>query len=289
MYFWLFFILAFPLCVHPISLQLFQTAEIVYQEKVEGEEIAIFENPIFGRVLSLNGMIVKTQKDEAMFHEMLVHPALIAHGKALSVLILGGADGGVLREVERHGQVEKIVLVEPRIRFIEIAKQHFPDLAGKAFEDLRLQIITQEISLYLRKAQEIFDVIICDFPQPCLLGQSCFSRAFYAECKKHLSPNGILVHQTYSPFFEKGSLKRCLKTRREHFDHATFYAASIPSILGGPVVFAWSSPQKHRMTGAMLKKRISMISGKMQYYTPALQKSAFQLPRYISIDAGMKN
>jgi spermidine synthase len=258
-----------------------------FQEIVKEEGISILEKPNFGRVLYSQNILMKTQKDEAMFHEMLVHPALIAHGKALSVLILGGADGGSLREVVRHREVEKIVLVEPKIRWIEIAKQYLPGFSNQAFEDRRVHLVHQDLSSYLQESEDVFDVIICDFSHPNLLDVGTFSKTFYVHCKKHLSSNGILVHQTRSPFIEKGGLKRCLKTRKEVFSHATFYVASIPSIEGGFAVFAWSSPQKHRMTGTMLKKRLSLISGKMQYYTPFLQKGAFQLPRYLLEDAGM--
>lgn len=277
---WFMFLFCIAGWALPKGSEVFCFGEPLYQEQINGREVAVFDNLWFGRLITVDGVIAKTQKDEAMYHEMLAHPAMVACGKAASVLILGGGDGALLREVIRHKEVQRIVLVEPSVRWKEIALQYFPDWGGVAWQDTRLQQVVQGIEDYLAATQDQFDCILCDLP----LQKTPFSSAFYTACQQHLTKTGLLVHKSSSPFLDPGSLRVCLQDREKVFGHATFYGALLPSDVGGMTMFAWSGNEKHKLTAEMLKKRMGWISGKMQYYTPALQKAAFQLPRYVLND-----
>jgi spermidine synthase len=258
--------------------QNFEVTQMVCQEKSDFWDLAIFENPIFGRVLAIDGMIQTTEKDEAIYHEMLVHPALMTLEKPISVLVIGGGDGGALREVLRHNDVERVVLVEIDVRVMELVKEYMPSLPKNAFEDPRVKVVIQDASVYMKESQEMFDAIICDSCDPMGASAALFTEIFYGDCKKRLKAGGILVNQNGVPFLQKKEYEDSLKNRKIHFKEATFYTVAVPTYAGGLMTIGWSSDVKYRVSLAALRKKRANIAGKMVYYTPAMHKASFALP-----------
>ncbi len=267
--------------LYPEWGQSFAIDEMIYQEKTNFWDLAIFKNNRFGTVLAIDGTIQTTEADEAIYHEMLAHVPLLAHGNPLSVLIIGGGDGGTLREVLKHETVQNAVLVEIDGSVIELSKKYLPHLSQGAFEDPRTKIIIQDAAVYVKDSKEKFDVILCDSTDPIGPGKVLFTTEFYGDCKKLLNPKGIFVNQNGVPFLQKEELTLTLENRKPHFKHVEFYLAPIPSYVGGFMAFGYASDFKYRLSEKTLQEKLKKVKGKMQYYTPAIHKASFALPQYV--------
>jgi spermidine synthase len=275
--------------LYPAWRQTFEITQMIHQEKTDIWDVAIFENPAFGRVLAIDGTIQTTERDEFVYHEMLVHPALIAHGKASQVLIIGGGDGGALREVLRHKDVEKVVLVEIDRAIIDLTKLYMPTLSNGAFEDPRVEVVIQDAAVYLKETEKMFDVILCDSCDPIGACSVLFTKEFYGDCKNHLNVGGIFINQNGVPFMQKEEFHSSIKNRKAHFQNVTFYVAPVPTYAGGFMAFGWASDAKYNIPLNTVKKRLEKVSGKMKYYTPAIQKGAFALPAFMLLQKKPSN
>lgn len=253
----------------------------VYREKTEHQDLVIFENPIFGKVLALDGVIQATEADEAIYHEMMVHVPLLAHENPTSVLIIGGGDGGILREVVKHSSIERILLVEIDSGVVALSKKYLPKLSNGAFEDSRVEVLIQDAAEYVKRCKETFDVIICDSTDPFGPGKALFTPEFYAVCKKLLKKNGIFVNQNGVPFLQKEELALTFQNRSPYFKHVTFYTAAVPSYVGGVMAFGWASDKKYRISEQVLEQRLAKLKGALYYYTPAIHRASFVLPKYM--------
>ncbi len=261
--------------------QEFAVDRMIHSEKSEFWDLAIFENGRFGRVLAIDGVIQLTEKDEFIYHEMITHVPLLAHGNAKSVLIIGGGDGGALREVLRHEYLERVIQVEIDPSVIELSKKYLPSLSLGAYDNPRAKVVIQDAAKYVKETDQTFDVIICDSCDPEGSASVLFTSEFYGDVKKILNPGGIFVNQNGAPFMQKEELKLTQKNREPHFKYVTFYAASIPTYVGGFMALGWASDKKYKVSERVLKDRLSKIKGKMGYYTPAIHRASFALPQYM--------
>ena len=264
--------------------QSFEVSQLVHTEKSDYWDLVIFENPFFGRVLAIDGIIQTTEKDEAIYHEMMAHIPLLAHGDAKSVLIIGGGDGGTLREVLRHRGVEKVVLVEIDRRVMDLCKEFMPNLSNGAFDNAKARIVIQDAAQFVKETADFYDVIICDSCDPVGPGQVLFTAEFYGDCKARLNPGGIFVNQNGVPFIQKDEMSLTYENRKPHFKYITFYAAPVPTYTGGFMAFGWASDHNYQISEETLAERLLKIEGKMKYYTPALHNAAFVLPQYMLSD-----
>lgn len=267
--------------LYPEWAQEFAIEQMIHSEKSDFWDLAIFENGRFGRVLAIDGIVQLTEKDEFIYHEMMAHVPLLAHGAAKSVLIIGGGDGGTLREVLRHEYLEKIVQVEIDPAVIELSKKYLPTVSGGAYDNPRARIVIQDAAKYVKETKETFDVVICDSCDPEGPSAVLFTKEFYGNIKKILNPNGIFVNQNGVPFMQKEELKLTQKNRKPHFKYVSFYTAAVPTYSGGFMAFGWASDKKYRVSEKVLKQRLSQIKGKMCYYTPAIHRASFALPQYM--------
>ena len=269
--------------LHTDWRQSFKVEEKVYEEKTEQQHLIIFKNNTFGTVLALDGVIQVTEKDEYVYHEMMTHVPLLAHGDAKKVLIIGGGDGGILREVLRHKTVEKAVLVEIDASVVTFSKKHLPTISNGAFEDKRAQVIIQDGCKFVKECKDTFDIIICDSTDPIGPGAVLFTSEFYKDCHALLNAKGIFVNQNGVPFFQKDELTLTLKNRGPHFNTVGFYLAVIPTYAGGFMAFGWASDFKghYRVPIKKLKERMKNVTGTMKYYTPEIHKASFVLPKFI--------
>ncbi len=280
---WVFFSSLFSMdryeeSIRPGWHQSFEISKEIYHGQVDGEDLLIFDNRTFGKVLVVNGELRLTEKDEFIYHEMMVHPALLGHGKPTSVLIIGGETGGVLREVLRHIDVRKVVVLERQHRSREVIGAALPELAKGAFEDPRVTFLSEDPFNFFLCSQDSFEVILCD---PLAYNPDWCAREFYEGCKIRLANGGIFVNAAGVPFLEREALKISIKKRKPFFDYVTFFLASIPSHMGGLFAFGWASDVQHTAPLETLKKRMGKISGPLRYYTPAIQRSAFCLPHFM--------
>ena len=200
------------LCANPVNFvetlhndwgQSFTVSKEILHEKTEHQDLVIFDNPTFGRVLALDGIVQLTEADEPVYHEMLAHVPLFTHDNPTSVLVVGGGDGGMLREVLRHPSVTRAVLVEIDSSVMELSKKYFPKVSNGSFDDPRVEIVIDDASQFVKTSNELFDVIICDSSDPIGPSAVLFTSECYGDCKSRLREGGIFVNMSGVPFLQE--------------------------------------------------------------------------------------
>lgn len=263
--------------------QRFQIDKLLHEVRTEHQHLVIFENPRMGRVMALDGVIQTTEADEFIYHEMLAHVPILAHGLARRVLIIGGGDGGILREVARHRDIESITLVEVDGAVVEICREFLPNHSAGTFDDPRLKLVIDDGMHFLAETEERFDVIICDATDPVGPGEALFSENFYQACRRCLNEGGILVAQNGTPFLQLGEVQTTAKRMQGLFADWHFYQAAVPTYIGGAMTFAWgaSSAESRKLPLETLMQRYSGSGIVTRYYNPHLHIAAFALPQYV--------
>lgn len=253
----------------------------LYSAQSEFQRIDIFESPEFGRFLTLDGFMMLTEKDEFIYHEMIVHVPMAVHKEARKILVIGAGDGGVIRELTRYKSVEKIDLVEIDALVIEVCKKYLPQTAC-CFDDERVTVYNQDGLKYIRKHENEYDLIIVDSTDPFGPGEGLFTKEFYGNCYKALKDDGIMVNQHESPFYEGDAIamKRAHKRIVESFPISRVYQAHIPTYPSGHWLFGFASKKLHpvRDLEADWWKSLDIST---RYYNTNLHKGAFYLPNYV--------
>ena len=267
----------------------FRVDHIFHKGKTQFQEVFIFDNEDFGRVLALDGYIQTTQVDEFIYHEMLAHVPLMAHPDPKRVLIVGGGDGGITREVCRHRNIEEIVQVEIDEEVLQLCTKYLPEHSAGAFNDPRLSIIFADAFDYIKQTDKKFDVIINDSTDPVGPGEILFTREFYTDCKAKLDNDGIFVNQNDVISTMDGPVLKTYQALSGIFNDATFYTAHIPSFIGGVTMFAWGcdNTEIRNVEIDILEKRFSEKEIKTLYYSPEIHKSSFALPPLLKDTLGM--
>ena len=188
--------------LHPSWQQCFNTEHTLCDIQTAYQHLVIFKNDWFGNVMMLDGNIQTTEKDEFIYHEMMTHVPLMAHSNPKKVLVIGAGDGGIIREVLRHPNVEKVVMVEIDEIVVEMSKKYFPNHSQGAFNDPRVTLIIDDAAAFLKRTNDRFDVILTDSTDPTGPGEHLFTEEFYQNCKNHLEKDGILVTQSGVPFMQ---------------------------------------------------------------------------------------
>ncbi len=264
-------------------VQRFLNERTVCREKTAHQDLVIFETPAFGRVLALDGVVQTTEKDEFAYHEMLAHVPLFAHGDVSRVLIIGGGDGGTLREVLRH-DVDRAVLVDIDRRVIDLCRAHMPSLSEGAFNDPRGRVVIADGAKYVAESRETFDAVIVDSTDPAGPGEGLFSERFYCDCKALLEPGGVLATQSGVPYLQGDEAKATVRRLGANFTEAMLYLTAVPSYVGGFMAlgFATDDAALKDVPPDVLAGRFSDASIGTRYYTPEMHKAAFVLPPFIA-------
>jgi spermidine synthase len=263
--------------------QSFEISRVVFEKKTDFQDLIIFETPAFGRVLALDGIVQVTEKDEFAYHEMLVHVPLFAHGNAARVLIIGGGDGGVLREVLRH-DVESATLVELDKSVIDICRRHLPMISNGAFDDPRCHLVVANGCAFAAETDRTFDIIIVDSTDPVGPGEALFSEAFYGDCQKRLAAGGVIVTQNGVPFFQPLEVTNTYRRLKSLFADVGFYVTAVPTYVGGLMALGWASNDESlRMLPVdVLCQRFAAAGFETGYYTPQVHLGAFALPPFVT-------
>lgn len=263
--------------------QKFKIDKIYFQQSTDHQDLVIFENAAMGRVMALDGVIQTAENDEFIYHEMLAHVPVIAHGDVKSVLVIGGGDGAILRELVKHQTIEKITQVEIDEKVVEMAKTYFPKHSQGAFDDPRLNLVIDDGFNYIKNCQEQFDIIISDSTDPIGPGEVLFTHDFYQHCHRCLGKNGILVTQNGVPFHQLDEAVETAKEFKTIFSDWHFYSAAVPTYIGGILLFGFASDNvSYRQTHlATLRKRYQKANIKTRYYHPGIHMASFELPLYV--------
>ena len=246
----------------------------------EFQRIDIFDSKEFGRFLALDGYMMLTEKDEFIYHEMIVHVPMAVHPNVKKVLVIGAGDGGVIRELCRYETIETIDMVEIDELVVEVSKKYLPTTAC-CFDDPRLNIYYQDGLKFVRTKENEYDLIIVDSTDPFGPGEGLFTREFYGNCFKALKEDGILVNQHESPYYEEYArgMKRAHKRIKECFPVCRVYQAHIPTYPSGHWLFGFAS-KKYDPLNADIEKW-NDLGLKTKYYNTDLHKGCFALPNYV--------
>ncbi|MBO9130119.1 polyamine aminopropyltransferase [Bacillus sp. 165] len=248
----------------------------LHTEQTEFQKLDMVETEEFGNMLILDGMVMTTQKDEFVYHEMVAHVPLFTHPNPENVLVVGGGDGGVIREVLKHPSVKKATLVEIDGKVIEYSKKYLPEIAGE-LENPRVDVKIDDGFMHIAQSENVYDVIMVDSTEPVGPAVNLFTKGFYAGISKALKEDGIFVAQTDNPWFTPELISTVFRDVKEIFPITRLYTANIPTYPSGLWTFTMGS-KKHDPL-AVSEERFHEIETK--YYTKELHKAAFALPKFV--------
>jgi spermidine synthase len=257
---------------------------VLFDSETEHQQLIIFENEDYGRVMMLDGVVQLSMRDEFVYHEMMAHVPLFAHGKAKKVLIVGGGDGGVLREVLKHPEVKSATLCEIDRSVIDLCREHFTDVSAGAFDDKRTKVVIADGTKFVHETDERFDAIMVDSTDPIGPGAALFTKEFYTDCFRALTPGGVLVTQNGLPFLQASELKQSITYFRDLFEDAFAYLATTPSYFGGSMSYGWGTDNKklRQHKEEKIAQRYKKAGAfPTHYWRPEMQTAAFALPTYI--------
>lgn len=269
--------------LYPHWRQSFVVSRELYRADDGLQDIVLFETPGFGRVLTLDGVIQVTTGDEFIYHEMLAHVPIYAHGAVKTACVVGGGDGGMLREILKHQAIQQAVLVEIDAAVVEFCRTHMPSVSDGAFDDPRTEIVIADGLRYMAETERKFDLIVIDSTDPIGPGGVLFTEAFYKDCARCLTPDGIVVNQNGVPFLQGEEVTDTWHRRRPHFADVSFYTAAVPTYVGGLMALGWASHSlrpRHESSDT-IAARFQAAPVATRYYTPDIHKACFALPKYV--------
>jgi spermidine synthase len=258
--------------------QVLAVDEVIHHGRTAFQEVLIVRNPTFGKVLALDGVVQLTERDSHIYHEMMAHVPLTAHGAARDVLIVGGGDGGVLKEVLKH-RVRRVVVAELDPQVIALAREHFPAVSGGAFADARTAVEIGDAAAFVAGAHEAFDLVIVDSTDPVGPGEALFSEAFYRHGRAALRRDGLLMLQSGAPFYRPDLLERVRARVGACFGAARPLLAPVPTYASGLLALIAAGPNAEALCPRedMLAARMAGIAGGCRYYDPGVHQAAFSM------------
>lgn len=248
----------------------------LHTEQTEYQDLAVIDTLQFGKMLVLDGMVMTTEADEFVYHEMITHIALNTHPNPKRVLVVGGGDGGVIREILKHPTVQEAVLAEIDKRVVEISQEYLPGIAG-SLTNGRVTLAIGDGVAHVRQHKNQYDVIIIDSTEPIGPAVGLFSREFYQDVYQALTADGIMVAQSESPFVNQDVIKMIHTNLKGVFPIKYLYTASIPTYPSGLWSFTLASKEYDPLQAD--PQKFSAMDTK--YYTPELHFGAFKLPRFV--------
>ncbi len=271
--------------LHPYIQESVRIEEDLYRGRTAHQEVHIFRNASMGIIMALDGVIQTTEADEFIYHEMLSHPPILAHGRVRRVLVIGGGDGGCIEEVLKHG-VERVVMVELDAEVVALSKRHLASISKGAFEDPRLELIIADGAEYVARTAERFDLVIVDSTDPIGPGIVLFEAPFYTGCRRCLAEGGILITQNGVPFFQREAFDQTRQARARLFRHSGYYFATVPTYFGGEMAFGWASDAIDLAAVELepIRARYRDWGRQTLYYTPEIHQGSFAIPNYLGVD-----
>ncbi|KAF2958184.1 spermidine synthase [Thermotoga sp. Ku-13t] len=254
-------------------------ARVVHSEQTPIQRIDIFDNPTLGRVFALDGITMTTDKDEFMYHEMLAHVPMFTHPCPKDVLIIGGGDGGTLREVLRHPEVERVVLCEVDRRVVEVSKQYLK--TGEAFNSGKVELVFENGAEYIKKVKNQFDVIIIDSTDPTAgEGGHLFTQEFYKACFEALKDGGIMNAEAENALYDFSWTKIAYRRIKSVFPVVRTYAGFMTTYPSGFWLYIFASKGLDPIKDYRFEAAKAM-SEELKYYNEELHKACFVLPNFV--------
>lgn len=253
----------------------------LYSARSSFQRIDVFEAEDFGRFLTLDGLMMVTEKDEFIYHDMIVHVPMATNPNISNVLVIGAGDGGTVRELTRYGSIVSIDMVEIDKMVVDACREFIPQTSSK-LSDPRVTIFYEDGLKFVRDKVGKYDLIIVDSTDPFGPGEGLFTKEFYGNCYKALTSDGILVNQHECPYYESYalSMKRAHRRIKELFPIARVYQAHIPTYPSGHWLFGFAS-KKIDPTADFDASRWNALGLKTKYYNTELHLGCFAIPNYV--------
>jgi len=252
-------------------------AKEVKRIKSKYQEIVVLDSYEFGKVLVLDGLIQTTERDEFMYHEMLAHPAMLIHPEPKRILVIGGGDGGTIREILKYSSVEEAHLCEIDEEVIFVAEKYFPTISSK-LKDPKVKIFIEDGNEFLEERKNFYDVIIMDSSDPVGASEVLFQEDFYKKVKNSLNETGIMVAQTESPFLQEKYFKKAVNEIKKVFKNIGVYLSFVPTYPAGMWSYTIASDNID-LTKVNNSERLKNINTK--YINEEIYKNLFNLPQFI--------
>ncbi|MDQ7092088.1 polyamine aminopropyltransferase [Desulfosporosinus sp. PR] len=253
----------------------------LYTGKSEFQRIDVFNSKEFGNFFTLDGLMMVTEKDEFIYHDMIVHVPMATNLKIKNVLVIGAGDGGTVRELTRYNSIESIDMVEIDKMVVDVCREYLPQTACK-FDDPRVKLYFEDGLKFVRSKEDAYDLIIVDSTDPFGPGEGLFTKEFYGNCFKALKEDGILVNQHESPYYSSyaKSMQRAHKRIKEFFPVCRVYQAHIPTYPSGHWLFGFASKTYDPLTD-IDERAWNNLGIKTKYYNTEIHKGCFALPNYV--------
>ncbi len=252
----------------------------LHSEQSEYQRIDVFESPEFGRFLTLDGLMMLTEKDEFIYHEMITHVAMASNPDIKNILVIGAGDGGTVRELTRYDSIENIDMVEIDERVVEVSREFLPVTACR-LDDPRVHIFYDDGLRFVRRKENLYDLIIVDSTDPFGPGEGLFTSEFYGNCFSALTEKGILVNQHESPYYAEDAkaMQRAHRRIKEFFDICRVYQVHIPTYPSGHWLFGFASKNIDPLNADA--EKWNALGIKTKYYNTELHKGCFAIPNYV--------
>lgn len=253
----------------------------LHSEQSEYQQISVFDSPEFGRFLTLDGVMMLTQRDEFIYHEMIVHVPMAVSPDVRKVLVIGAGDGGAARELAKYKAIEQIDIVEIDERVVDVCRKYLPQTAC-GFEDERISLHFKDGLKFIRHSENEYDLIIVDSTDPSGPGEVLFTKEFYGNCFKALTENGMMINQHESPFYDEDAkaMQEAHKRIAGVFPISRVYQAHIPTYPSGHWLFGFASKGLHPVRN-LREEQWKALGIQTRYYNTRLHRGAFCLPNYV--------
>ena len=245
------------------------------------QRIDIFESREFGRFLTLDGFMMLTEKDEFIYHEMMVHVPMAVKNDTKKVLVIGAGDGGTVRELVKYSNISQIDMVEIDKMVVDVCREYLPSTASK-LNDPRVNLYFEDGLKFVRSKTDEYDLILVDSTDPFGPGEDLFTREFYGNCFNALKEDGILVNQHESPYYKADAeaARRANKQLKAVFPYATVYQLHIPTYPSGHWLFGFAY-KRYNPVEDLKAEEWDSLGLETRYYNTDIHKGAFALPNYV--------
>ncbi|MFC2150269.1 polyamine aminopropyltransferase [Calditrichota bacterium] len=251
----------------------------LYHRQSEYQLVEMFQTYDFGIMMTIDKLVMLTERDEAAYHEMIVHVPALMHPAPKTALVVGGGDGGTLRELIRHPSIERAVQVEIDEAVVEASRRHFP-WAEEVYQNSRVELIIDDALKYVKETRDRFDIVVVDSTDPVGPAVKLFEENFYSNVRDCLTENGLMSCQIGAPFYHLEHVQETLETIRRVFGNGELYLAHMPGYPSGLWSLGLASKQLPLDTPPDLQRLKAMI-GDLRYYNEDLHSGAFALPQYV--------
>lgn len=251
----------------------------LYSKRSRFQQIDVFESTEFGRFLTLDGLMMVTEKDEYCYHDMIVHPAMATHPSAKNILVIGAGDGGTVRELTRYPGIQHIDMVEIDEEVVKVCREYLPQTAS-SLDDPRVDLYFEDGLKFVRRKESAYDLIIVDSTDPIGPGEGLFTREFYGNCYKALKEDGILVNQHESPYYREyaENMRRAHQSIRAYFPICRVYQSHIPTYPSGHWLFGFASKCYDPLEADLT--HWEKLGLETSYYNKGVHTGCFALPNY---------